>query len=264
LVAEAAHPQADVFWSGDPMRALVLVRKGLAERYISPGAADIPSAFKAPDGSWTGFAARARVLLVNKNKVAPADVPRSIRDLASARFKDQAAIANPLYGTTTMHVAAWFATWGDDETKRFLNALRANGVVVASSNGEVKRLVASGEVSVGLADTDDAHEAIEEKAPVDVVWPDQDDLGTLVVPTVAVLVKGGPHPEAGKALIDHLLTADVEREMAASAAHMPLRPDVHVQGVRGLSDVRAMKVDYERLATETERVQPWLRDWVGL
>jgi iron(III) transport system substrate-binding protein len=264
IVAESSHPQADVFWSGDPMRALVLVRKGLVEPYVSPNAAGIPPAFKAADGSWTGFAARARVLLVNTAKVAPADRPTSIRDLADPKFKGRAAIANPLYGTTTMHVAALFAAWGDDEAKKFLDALRNNDVRVASSNGEVKRLVVSGQVAIGLADTDDAHEALEEKAPIDVVWPDQTGLGTLVMPTVVVLLKNAPHPEAGKRLIDHLLTADVERAMAESAAHMPLRSDVEVKGVRRVSELRAMQVDYPRVASEMERIQPWLRAWVGL
>jgi iron(III) transport system substrate-binding protein len=264
LIAEAANPQADVFWSGDPMRALVLVKKGIAQPYVSPNAASIPPAFKAADGSWTGFAARVRVLLVNKNKLAADAAPKSIRDLANPKFKDQVAIANPLFGTTTMHVAALFSAWGDDEAKKFMQALRTNGVRVASSNGEVKRLVASGEVSFGVADTDDAHEAIEEKAPIDVVWPDQDGLGTLVMPTVTVLIKNGPHPEAGKALIDYLLGSEVERKMAESAAHLPLRPDVQVPGVRRVSEIRAMQVDYDKLAVEIERIQPWLRQWVGL
>jgi iron(III) transport system substrate-binding protein len=264
LIAEGSHPQADVFWSGDPMRALVLVKKGLVQPYVSPNAAAIPPAFKAADGSWTGFAARARVLLVNKNKVAATDQPKSIRDLANPRFKGQAAIANPLFGTTTMHVAALFAAWGDEEAKRFLGALRDNGVRVASSNGEVKRLVANGEAAIGLVDTDDAHEASEERAPVDVVWPDQDRLGTLVMPTAVVLMKNDPHPQAGKAIIDHLLTGDVERKLAESAAQMPLRADVHVPGVRPISEIRAMQVDYERVAAEMDRIQPWLRQWVGL
>jgi iron(III) transport system substrate-binding protein len=264
LIAESEHPAADVFWSGDPMRALVLVNKGLVEPYVSPNAAAIPPEFKAADGTWTGFAARARVLLVNTSKVAEADRPRSIRDLANPRFKGQAAIANPLFGTTTMHVAALFVAWGDDETKRFFDALRANAIRVASSNGEVKRLVASGNVSIGVADTDDAHEALEEKAPVAVVWPDQDGLGTLVMPTVAVLIKNAPHPAAGKVLVDYLLTPDVERQMATSAAHIPLRPDVRVAGVRSLQDIRAMQVDYGQVAVAMDRMQPWLRAWVGL
>src|SRR5262249_288440 len=61
LVAEADHPQADVFWSGDPVRPFVLIKRGLVEPYVSPNAAGIPAAFKAGDGTWTGFSARARV-----------------------------------------------------------------------------------------------------------------------------------------------------------------------------------------------------------
>ncbi len=264
LLAEAGHPQADVFWSGDPMRALVLVEKGLAEPYVSPAAPATPAQYRAADGSWTGFAARVRVLLVNTGAIPRADFPTSVRDLASPRFKNRAALANPLYGTTTMHAAALFAAWGDEAAKKFFTDLRTNGVKVASSNGEVKRLVAAGEVSIGLLDTDDAHEAVEEKAPVEVVWPDQDGIGALVMPTVAVLIKNGPHPATGRAMIDHLLTADVEQTMAKTAAHTPLRPDVMVPGVRRAADIRAMNVDYLRLAREIERIQPWLRQWVGI
>ena len=62
LIAEAASPHADVFWSGDPVRPFLLVKRGLVEPYVSPNAAEIPAAFKAADGTWTGFAARARIL----------------------------------------------------------------------------------------------------------------------------------------------------------------------------------------------------------
>jgi iron(III) transport system substrate-binding protein len=265
LIAEAARPQADVFWSGDPVRPFVLVKRGLVEPYLSPAATGLPSGFRAADGTWTGFAARARVLLVNKNKLPAGTSPRSIRDLASSSWRGQAAIANPLFGTTTMHVAALFSAWGDDEGKKFLQALKANGTRVASSNGEVKRLVVAGEVVFGLTDTDDANEALKEGAPVAVVYPDQDGMGTLVMPTTAALIRGGPHAGNGRKLIDHLVDAEVERRMAESAAHMPLRPGVPTPaGVKGVSDIRAMTVDYERVAAEMERIQPWLRSWAGL
>jgi iron(III) transport system substrate-binding protein len=264
LIAEGAQPRADVFWSGDPVRPFLLVKRGLVQPYSSPAASAIPPAFKAGDGTWTGFAARARVLLVNTQKVAPGDEPRSVRDLAAARWKGQTAIANPVFGTTTMHVAALFAAWGDEKGRAFLDELKRNDVRVASSNGEVKRLVAAGEVAFGLTDTDDASEAIKDGARVRVVYPDQDDLGTLVMPTAVVLIKGGPHPDAGRKLIDHLLSAGVERQMALAAAHMPLRADVVVPSVRPVTQIRAMKVDYQRLGEVMERIQPALRRWAGL
>src|SRR6266851_5382482 len=215
LIAEASSPQADVFWSGDPVRPFLLVKRGLAESYVSPSAGGIPAAFKAPDGTWTGFAARVRVLLVNKNRAPQSERPKSIKDLANPRWK-----------------------------------------------GQVKRLVATNEVAFGLADTDDALEAVKEGAPVEVVYPDQEGIGTLVMPTTALLLKNGPHPETGRKLVDYLLTPEVERRMADSAGHVPLRSDAPVpQGVKRVSNIKAMQVDYARVATEMERIQPWLRQW---
>jgi iron(III) transport system substrate-binding protein len=265
LIAESAKPQADVFWSGDPVRPFLLIKRGLVEPYVSGQARGLPTGLRAADGSWTGVAARARVLLVNRKRVPAPDTPRSIRDLGDPRWKGKAAIASPLFGTTTMHVAALFAQWGEASARAFLEGLKANGVRIASSNGEVKRLVVAGEVAFGLTDTDDANEARKEGADVDVVYPDVDDLGTLVMPTAVVLMAKGPHPEAGRTLVDYLLSAEAERQMAEAAAHMPLRPGVSTpQGVLRVSDIRAMEVDYARVAEEMERIQPWLRQWAGL
>jgi iron(III) transport system substrate-binding protein len=265
LIAEADSPQADVFWSGDPVRPFVLIRRGLVAPYVSPEAAKVPASFKDPGGLWTGGAARIRVVLVNRNLVSPQDRPRSMKDFLAPRWKGRTAIANPVFGTTTMHVAALFVTWGEEPAREFLAALKANDVRVASSNGEVKRLVSTGEVAFGLADTDDGSEAVKEGAPVDVVYPDQDGAGTLAVPTSLVLLKGAPHPEAGKRLIDNLLSAKTERALSLSAAHVPVRTDVDpAPGVRRLSDLRTMSVDYGRVGEAVERFQPFFREWAGL
>jgi iron(III) transport system substrate-binding protein len=264
IIAEAKNPQADVFWSGDPVRPYLLVKRGLVQSYGSPHASAVPPAFKSADGTWTGGAARARLLLVNKARVSPGDMPRSVRDLADPRWRGQTAIANPLFGTTTMHVAALAEAWGDDALKSFLTQLKANGVRIASSNGEVKRLVAAGEVAFGLADTDDAAEALHEGAPIEVVYPDQDGIGTLVMPTAVVLVKG-PHPDEARGLADYLLSAPAQQRLVELASHIPLRPDVKpAPGTRPAGEFKAMKVDYARVADAMERLQPWLRQWAGL
>ena len=263
LIAEARQPQADVFLSGDPVRPFLLIKRGLVQPYPSPAAASVPAHFRAPDGTWTGSAARARILLVNKQKVSAAEMPKSVRDLAAPHWKGQTALANPLFGTTTMHVAALFGAWGEDKGRAFLDDLKTNHARIASSNGEVKRLVTAGEVAFGLCDTDDAAEALHDGAPVAVVYPDQDGVGTLVMPTAVVLMNG-PHPDAGRALVDWLVSAEVDKRMAQLAAHMPLRADIQVPGVRSASSFRSMQVDYARLGDEMERIQPWLRQWVGL
>lgn len=174
-------------------------------------------------------------------------------------------MASPLYGTTTMHAAALFSVWGDEEAKRFFTAVRDNQTMVASSNGEVKRLVVAGEATFGLTDTDDANEALKGGADVSVVYPDQGGMGTLVMPTSVVLLRNGPHPEQGRALVDYLLSADVELRLAQDAAQMPVRTDVvPPKGVQRVDEIHAMPVDYATLGVLMERIQPWLRSWAGL
>ena len=207
------------------------------------------------------------MLLVNLSRLEGRTAPTSIHHLARSEWKGEGAIANPLFGTTTMHVAALAAVWGEEGARVFLDRLRENGVRVASSNGEVRRLVVAGEVAFGLTDTDDAHEAAASGAPVEVVYPDQETggLGTLVMPTTVVRIRGGPHPEEAKQLIDHLLSPEVEAYLAGHGAHMPLQPRVETPpGVPSASDIRAMQVSHIEVARMLERVQPWLWSWVGL
>lgn len=265
LIAEGATPQADVFWCNDPVRPFLLVRKGLVEPYTSPEAAAIPSAFKATDGTWTGVAARARMLLVNRALVPEDETPGTLAELTDPRWRGRVAIANPLYGTTTMHVAALLTIWGDERGKAWLEALKANDVRVAGSNGEVKRLVVAGEAAVGILDTDDAADAVASGAPVVAVIPDQDGAGTLVIPSSVVRIRNGPHPDTAHRLIDWILSADTERRMADNGGHMPLRDDVAPPpGVTPVRSIRAMPVDYAAIARTMEDVQPWLRGWAGL
>ena len=265
LIAERKRPVADVFWSGDPVRTAILRQRGVSEPYRSPEADGLPVAYSDPDGHWTGFSARARVLLYNTGLVDPARAPRAVADLADARFARKGCMANPLFGTTSMHVAALFQTMGDAAARAFLGRLKANGVRVLSSNGEVRRAVAAGDCALGLVDTDDAAEAVHDGKPVAVVFPDADGTGAVIVPNAVMLVKNAPHPDAAKRFIDFLLSADTESALVRSgAAQMPLRPGVVTPPeVRALGSVRAMKLDYAGLATLLDGLsRGFLKEWV--
>ena len=264
LLTGAASSKPDVVWSGDPVRALQLVQRGMVQPYASERAQQIPAAWRAIEGSWTALAARAGVLLVNRNKVPSARMPSSIRDLADPQWKQQTAIASPLHGTTAMLASSWFSQWGDDRAQAFLRELKDNGVRVVDSGEEVARLVVTGEIAFGLVDTDDAHEAMHESAHVAVVYPDQQGEGALLMPTTVVAMRGGAHPDTARQLIDYLLSSEVESHMAEQAARIPLRAGIAAPpSIRPLAQIRAMKVDYARLAADMGRVQPILRAWAG-
>ena len=65
IIAEKARPRCDVFWNNEILNTLRLEQLGLIQAYVSPHANDFPENFRSEQGNWYGFAARARVLIVN-------------------------------------------------------------------------------------------------------------------------------------------------------------------------------------------------------
>src|SRR5688572_1807369 len=227
LLAEKNNPQADVFWSNEPVRTLVLEKRGALAAYKSPNAVGIPDVFKDPEGYWTGFSARSRVIVYNTNLVKPEEAPKSVLDLSDSKWKGQVAIADPRFGSTSFHVAALYAQLGDQSADEFFRKLKANDVKIVAGNSVVRDMVARGETKVGLTDTDDVNVALEDKQPVAMVFPDRDGMGVPVMPNMVSLIAGAPHAEAGKKLIDYLLSAETERSLAQSeAVQIPLRDGV--------------------------------------
>ena len=267
LIARKDNPDGDLFWSGDPMRAALLTSAGVTAAYTPKAAEAIPPVFKDPEGHWTGFSARVRVILVNTSLVKPGEEPRGVMDLTDPRWKDRAAIANPLFGTTSFHVAALFETLGDERTRAWLAGLRSNGIRVVSSNGEVKRQVAAGTIAVGLTDSDDALEAIKDGQPVRIAetWKmpsgDPENSGELVIPNTVSVIKGGPNADGARRVADFLLSPTALRMLAESCGQSPLSGE-RFAGSIDLDGMKPMPVDYAATAARLERLMPELKSWV--
>jgi iron(III) transport system substrate-binding protein len=266
LLAEKARPQADVFWSNEPVRTLVLKSRDVLAPYRSPSAEGIPAALIDPDGCWTGFSARIRVIAYNTKTVGLKDAPQSIFDLADPKWKGQVAIADPRFGSTSFHVAALYALAGDEKMDEFFRRLKANGVRVVEGNSVVRDLVARGEVKTGLTDTDDVNVAIENGQPVGMVLPDREGLGVPVMPNMVSLIAGAPHPEEARKLIDYLLSADVERQLAQSeAVQIPLHAGVPgPKNIPAIETFKPMTLDYAKAASRVDDVTKRLATILGL
>jgi iron(III) transport system substrate-binding protein len=266
LIAEKERPQADVFWSNEPVRTLVLKSRGVLAPYRSPSAQGIPSALLDPEGYWTGFSARIRVIAYNTKLVKPDEAPRSVFDLAEPKWRGRVAMADPRFGSTSFHVAALYAMAGDEKMDDFFRRLKANGVRVVDGNSVVRDLVARGEVTVGLTDTDDVNVAIEDKQPIAMVLPDAAGLGVPVMPNMVSLIANAPHSDEGRQLIDYLLSADVERQLAQSeAVQIPVHAGVAgPKNVPSIDTFKPMTLDYTKAANRVEDVTGRLAGILGL
>jgi iron(III) transport system substrate-binding protein len=263
LLQERSHPRCDVFWNNEILHTLRLEQQGLLAAYVSPVAADFPEDYRSPHGYWHGFAARARVLVVNKQRVAESASPHSIEDLVDPRWEGQVAIAKPLFGTTATHAAVLFAHWGEGRAQAFFRQLKRNAQVL-SGNKQVALAVARGDLAFGLTDTDDAMVEIDAGQRVEIVYPDQQEggLGTLFIPNTVAIIQGGPHAQQARVLVDYLLSAAVETQLAQGAsAQFPINPHVSVRS-RAASDapVRWMEADFAAAADQWETAAAFLRE----
>ncbi len=263
ILAESKRPRCDVFWNNEILNTLRLQRADLLQPCQPKDAGEFPPEFRSPSGHWHGFAARARVFLVNDDLVAKPDRPTSIVDLADPRWKGTAGMAKPLFGTTATHAAILFDHWGAERAGEFFRRVHGN-LQVLSGNRQVAQSVANGRLAWGITDTDDAMIEIEKGMPVSIVYPDQqaDGIGTLFIPNTVAAISGGPHPDASQQLIDYLLSADVERRLAAGpSAQIPLRSTVDIPvRVETPKTIRAMDIDFESAVAKWDETREFLQD----
>jgi len=257
ILAEREDPWGDVFWNNELANSIKLKEHGVVEPYVSPNAASIPAEFKDPKGYWTGFAARARVLIVNTDLVGPDEMPTSMWDLTDPKWKGKTCMAWPRTGTTAAHAVALY-TIDAAQADRYFDGLIANDVAWLTGNAHCMREVSAGRFAFGWTDTDDFNVALTQGKPVARVFPDkgQDQIGVMYIPNSLVLLKGAKHPAEGKALIDWLLRPETEAMLAAmDSVQIPVRPGVPVPETVQRPDQigKVMPIDWERVGREYDR-----------
>lgn len=238
LIAEREKPRADVWWSNEALGSIALARDSILAPSLTKAEGDFkggwPSELRAADKTWYGFAQRARVIAYNTNRVTKANAPTKLRDLLASQYAGRIGMARPQFGTTRTHIAAIVALHGQEEARDFLTKLRDHGVRLFAGNSAVVQALSTGEIDVGLTDTDDVVAGQRNNWPVAMTFEGLDKpgvkvtglkaVGTIVIPNTVGIVRGGPHPNEALRLLNYLLSADVERALAQSdSANMPIR-----------------------------------------
>ncbi len=270
IIEERARPRCDVFWNNELAHTVRLAQKDLLEPYVSPSAKAIPAEYRDAKGRWTGFAARARILIVNTEQIKdPKDYPKSMWDLLDPKWKRRCGVARPLTGTTLTHFTALRSVLGEQEFHRFVDGLFENEVVFLQSNGATMKQTAAGNLAWAFTDTDDYHVALQKGHPVTAVFPDQgeDQIGTMLIPNSVCIVKDCPHPQRARQLVDWILSEEVEGLLAAAkSAQIPLRPKVKGPAeptILTIGRFKAMRWDPEITAKNLEKTVTEFGDRFG-
>ena len=252
LEAEADRTRCDVFWNNEIMHTLRLEEEGLLQPIRWAISSTWPEEMRAADGSWLGIAARARILIVNRELMPNQEEwPNSVNDLIAEKWKGKCAVASPLFGTTATHFALLDTTLGKEKAAEYFTKIKENAVVF-SGNKQVAQAVSSGQCLFGLTDTDDALIEIDSGLPVEIVFPDQGvgQSGAIRIPNTVAVMKNAPHPKSATLLANYLVSEGIEGRLAMGASgQFPIRPG-HKQMSRALKgrQPRWMKADFKAAA----------------
>ncbi|HEX2112860.1 MAG TPA: extracellular solute-binding protein [Alphaproteobacteria bacterium] len=260
LIAEKANPVADVTYLGGQF-GITAKEAGVTAAYKPANWDQIPAELKDPDGHWFTIHSGTLGLFINKAALGNKSLPKSWRDLLKPEYKGMVGYLDPTsaavgyVGVVAVNQALGGTFDNFDPAFGFFKELQKNQPIVPKQTSYAR--VLSGEIPI-LFDYDfNAYRAkFTDKAPVEFVIPSE---GTVVVPYVMALVKGGPNADNGKKVLDFTLSDEGQR-LWANAYMRPVRaaaltPDIAAKFLPASEYARAKAIDLKAMANAQKAVQ---------
>ena len=223
LLAERNSPVADVAYYGVSF-GIQAGQKGVVEAYKPRNFNEIPDGLKDPQGKWFTIHSGTLGFFVNVDALEGKPVPKSWSDLLKPTYKGMIGYLDPssafvgYAGAVAVNRAMGGNLDNFDPGINYFKKLAKNDPIVPKQTSYAR--VLSGEIPI-LFDYDfNAYRGkYKDKANVAFVIPQE---GTVVVPYVMSLVKNGPNPAKGKAILDFIMSDDGQK-VWANAFLRPIR-----------------------------------------
>ena len=148
LVQEGAASPADVFLTENSPAMALVDSAGLFAPLDAATLALVPANFRPSHGRWVGVAARSTVFVYNKSKFTPAQLPKSMLDLAEPSWKGRWA-ASPSGADFQAIVSALLELKGEPVTAGWLKAMKENATPY-KGNSTVMKAVNAGQIDGGV------------------------------------------------------------------------------------------------------------------
>lgn len=160
-------------------------------------------------------------LHINTNLVKPGEEPKAWTDLLEPKWKGKILFADPIVSISS----SYFAVLIDKKlmAEEFLGKLGKQDLMFDPSTPGVVNKLARGEAAVGYTSTNESSNVAKEGGPVKVI--DTRD-GIFANGLALGKVKGGPHPNATKVLINWILSQEGQDVYTKAKGVLTIRKDV--------------------------------------
>ena len=219
--AKAGKVESDVF---DGFATPALKKQGLVAKWIPDQAKTLPKQYSDPDGFWIATNQFTLTPAFNTNLVPKGAEPKTFDDLLDPKWRGKMAWDSRASSSAGPgFIGLVLTTMGQQKGMDYLRKLapqKISGLTVAAR--QVLDQVIAGEYAIGLQ-MFNHHVPISAAQGAPVAWiPMQPAMGVL---SVISLTKDGPHPNAGKLLMDFLASAEGQ-SLYRDADYIPVDPAV--------------------------------------
>jgi len=231
LTAEGKRSPADLVMTTDISRLNAIVEAGVTQPVNSDTLkANIPAAYRDPNGHWFGLTSRARVVYASKTRVKDGEVT-TYEDLTNPKWKGRICIRSGTNAYNLALTSAVIAHHGQDGAKAWLEGIKANLARKPSGNDRAQiKAIFAGECDISIGNTyymKQMMENTEQVAWADsarIVFPTFEGGGTHVNLSGVAMTRAAPNKDAAIKLMEWLSSGNAQEIYAKSNGEYPLKP----------------------------------------
>lgn len=261
IAEEGDNSPADVFFAQDPGSLGAVEQEGLLAELPQEILDRVEPRFRDPDGHWIGTSGRVRVVAYNTDVLSGDDLPDSILGFTDPRWKGKIGFP-PTNASFQAFVTAMRLTLGDEQTRAWLEGIKANEPKLYEKNLPTVEAVGRGEVEVGFVNHYYLFLAKEENPDLPVAnhYLGAGDPGALVsVAGVGILEES----DAAERFVEFLLSDEGQRFYAEEAeeAEYPLVSGIDPKpGLPALDELHGPDLELDELGPELARTLELLNE----
>lgn len=266
IEAEAARPQADV-WFGAPSENHIDAKaRGLTQAYVSPNADALIGEFKDAEGFWHAIYTNPLALGVRSDVLTERglEVPRSWADLTDPGYAGLIQMPSPqASGTARTVVYTLVELMGEDAAYAYMAELNANVQTYTQSGTAPSGALGLGETVIALQFSPGFLKLVDEGFPIEVVFPSE-GVGYEVA-SMSILA-GAQNLEQAQALVDWMTSVRGQEQLTNVKTYfLPIRGDVSAgEGIPSLDEINLVTYDNAYYAANRERlVDRWVEEVLG-
>lgn len=219
---EGSKSPADIFLATDP--GLLGATSDLFMRLPDGILNQVPTLMRSREGKWVGISGRARVVVYNTDKLSQEDLPASILDFTDPKWKGRIGWP-PRNGSFQSFVTGMRVTLGEEETRRWLEGVKANDPKDYPENTPIVRAVADGEIDVGFVNHYYLFRFLEDEGesfPARNYHPKGKDVGAMMLANGAGILSTSKNVEDAQRFLEFMLSQVAQQYFASQTFEYPL------------------------------------------